>query len=88
MFNSLIVENELTKRLDRTIRFSYQTYFSDDFRIYRKLFIDNEESNIKIFFDALQEAAERGTLESKYKDLEAKARMFLLLKDDTICHIP
>lgn len=80
MFNPLVVENELSKRAERKIRFSYETYIGDDFNIYRKVIVDNRDTNIKVFFDALQDAQARGILEQKYDELLTQVRQYLLIK--------
>jgi len=70
MFNLIVIENELTKRSNREVRFSHESYYmSDDFGFYRKLMIDNKDSGIKVRLDHLQEAQERGRLEEKYNYL-------------------
>jgi hypothetical protein len=70
MFNIKIIENELTKRANREVRFSHESYYmSDDFGFYRKLIVDNRDTGIKIRLDRLQEAEETGTMEEKYRHL-------------------
>ena len=69
MFNQTIVENELSKRSKHIVRFSYETYASDDFFIYRKVLVDNRDTNIKVALDQLQSAHACGTLEQKYEEL-------------------
>ena len=70
MFNIKVIENELTKRSNREVRFSHESYYmSDDFGFYRKLIVDSKDSGIKVRLDHLQEAQERGRLEEKYRYL-------------------
>lgn len=70
MFNIKVIENELTKRSQREVRFSHESYYmSDDFGFYRKLIVDNKDTGIKVCLDHLQEAEERGRLEDKYNVL-------------------
>ena len=70
MFNIKIIENELTKRANREVRFSHESYYmSDDFGFYRKLIVDNRDTGIKIRLDRLQEAEEAGTMAEKYRHL-------------------
>ena len=70
MFNLKVIENELSRRCSRDIRFSHESYYmSDDFGFYRKLIVDNKDSGIKVRLDHLQEAEERGRLEEKYRYL-------------------
>ena len=70
MFNIKVIENELTRRSNREVRFSHDSYYmSDDFGFYRKLIIDNKDSGIKVRLDRLQEAEETGRLEEKYRHL-------------------
>lgn len=70
MFNIKVIENELTKRANREIRFSHESYYmSDDFGFYRKLIVDNRDSGIKVRLDSLQEAEETGRMEEKYRHL-------------------
>lgn len=78
MFNQTVIENELSKRTNRTIRFSYETYF-DNF-IYRKVLVDNSETNIKIHLDQLREAERRGRLEEKYSDMLKQINQYLITK--------
>lgn len=78
MFNQTVIENELSKRTNRTIRFSYETYF-DNF-IYRKVLVDNSETNIKIHLDQLREAERRGRLEEKYSDMLKEINQYLITK--------
>lgn len=80
MFNPLVVENELSKRCEHRIRFSYETYISDDLRIYRKVVVDNSNTNIKVSFDTLQEAQSRGKLDEKCDELLTQIRQYLLIK--------
>jgi len=70
MFNIKIIENELTKRANREVRFSHESYYmSDDFGFYRKLIVDNRDTGIKVRLDRLQEAEETGRMEEKYRHL-------------------
>lgn len=70
MFNIKVIENELTRRANRDVRFSHESYYmSDDFGFYRKLIVDNRDTGIKVRLDSLQEAEERGRLEEKYRHL-------------------
>ena len=78
MFNQTVIENELSKRTNRTIRFSYETYF-DNF-IYRKVLVDNQETPIKIHLDQLREAERRGRLEEKYNDMLQQINQYLIIK--------
>ena len=80
MFNTVILENELSKRVDRTVRFSREVYFSDDFDFFRKLLVDNREVGVKINIDDLQRAQESGRLEEKYEELTKTIRQYLLNK--------
>lgn len=80
MFNQKIIENELSDRSKHIVRFSYETYISDDFNIYRKLFLDNKDTNIKIVLDHLQDAQARGRLEEKYDELLTQIRQYLIIK--------
>lgn len=80
MFNQTVVENELSKRSNRSIRFSYETYFSEEFFIYRKLFVDNSDTNIKVVLDHLQDAQACGNLEEKYDEILTKIRQYLITK--------
>ena len=78
MFNQTVIENELSKRTNRTIRFSYETYF-DNF-IYRKVLVDNKETPIKIQLDQLRDAERRGRLEEKYNDMLQQINQYLIIK--------
>jgi hypothetical protein len=70
MFNIKVIENELTRRCNRDVRFSNESYYmSDDFGFYRKLLVDNRDTGIKVRLDHLQEAEERGRIEDKYSVL-------------------
>lgn len=70
MFNIKVIENELTKRANREVRFSHESYYmSDDFGFYRKLIVDNRDTGIKVRLDRLQEAEETGRMEEKYRHL-------------------
>lgn len=80
MFNQTVVENELSKRSKRLIRFSYETYFSEELLIYRKIFIDSKDTDIKIALDALQSAQACGKLEEKYDELLTKIQQYLITK--------
>lgn len=70
MFNIKIIENELTKRSNKDVKFSHESYYmSDDFGFYRKLIVDNKDTGIKVRLDHLQDAEESGRLEEKYRYL-------------------
>ena len=70
MFNLKVIENELTARSKREVRFSHESYYmSDDFGFYRKLIVDSKDTGIKVRLDTLQEAEECGRLEEKYRYL-------------------
>lgn len=81
MFNQKILENELSHRSNKVVRFSYETYHSpDDFVFFRKLLVDNKEVGIKINLDDLQKAQESGILEEKYEEILTKIHQYLLTK--------
>lgn len=70
MTNQRIIENELSSRLGRTVRFSYDVYFSpEEVTPFRKIFVDGQEVSLKIFLNDLYKADSCGTLEEKYKKL-------------------
>lgn len=69
MINQTKVENELSNRLGRTVRFSYNVYYSSEFIPFRKIYVDGKEVNSKIFLNDLYKAEGHDTLEEKYKKL-------------------
>ena len=75
MFNKLVLENELSKRANRDIRFSYNVYYSpEDFSFFRKVLVDGQEFNVSIDLDSLHAAEENGTLEQKYEEILTKIK--------------
>jgi hypothetical protein len=80
MFNQKILENELSNRSKRNIRFSYETYYSSDLNFFRKLLVDGKEIGIKIDLNQLQVAERDGTLEEKYEELLTEIRRYLIIK--------
>jgi hypothetical protein len=81
MFNQKIIENELSKRSNRKVRFSYDVYYSpDDFTIFRKIFVDGNEVKMQIILDDLQRAEQDGTLEQKYEEMLTKINQYLIIK--------
>lgn len=81
MFNQTIVENELSKRANHQIRFSYEVYYSpDDYSFFRKLLIDGKEASISLNLQSLYDAESRGTLEEKYEELLKQIRQYLIIK--------
>ena len=85
MFNIKVIENELTKRANREVRFSHESYYmSDDFGFYRKLIVDNHDTGIKVRLDRLQEAEETGRMEEKYRHLLGEIQK--INHQEHICH--
>ena len=71
--NAKFLEEQLTKRINKKVELSKQGYYSsEEMALYRKIFVDGRETNIKFDLEDLTEYEVRGILDKQLDKLAAK----------------
>jgi ACT domain-containing protein len=71
--NAKFLEEQLTKRITKKVELSKQGYYSsEEMALYRKIFVDGKETNIKFDLEDLTEYEVRGILDKQLDKLAAK----------------
>lgn len=72
-FNSVFLEEQLTKRLNKKVELSKQGYYSsDEMALYRKVYVEGKDTGIKFDLEDLTEYAQRGILDRQLDRLAAR----------------
>jgi hypothetical protein len=72
-YNPKFLEDQLSRRLNKKVELSKQGYYSsEEMALYRKIYVENKDSGVKIDLEDLTEYEVRGILEKQLDKLAAK----------------